>query len=34
MEMKKKMKGTYTVEEIVKSMKEQYPEIWGPESWE
>tara|TARA_Y100000592_G_C5436480_1_gene300991 strand:+ start:116 stop:607 length:492 start_codon:yes stop_codon:yes gene_type:complete len=33
-EMEKKMKGNYTVEEIVKSMKQQYPEIWGPESWE
>ncbi len=33
-EMEKKMKGNYTVEEIVKSMKEQYPEIWGPETWE
>lgn len=27
-EMQKKIKGNYTVEEIVKSMKEQYPEIW------
>ena len=33
-EMEKKMKGNYTVEEIVKSMKQQYPEIWGPETWE
>ena len=33
-EMEKKMKGTYSVEEIVKSMKEQYPQIWGPETWE
>ena len=33
-EMEKKMKGNYTVEEIVKSMKQQYPEIWGHESWE
>ena len=27
-EMQKKIKGNYTVDEIVKSMKEQYPEIW------
>ena len=27
-EKQKKIKGNYTVEEIVKSMKEQYPEIW------
>ena len=27
-EMRKKIKGNYTVDEIVKSMKEQYPEIW------
>ena len=27
-EMEKKMRGSYTVDEIVKSMKEQYPDIW------
>jgi len=27
-EMEKKMRGSYTVNEIVKSMKEQYPDIW------
>ena len=27
-EMEKKMQGSYTVDEIVKSMKEQYPDIW------
>ena len=27
-EMEKKIYGTYSVEEIVKSMKDNYPEIW------
>ncbi len=27
-EMEKKIKGNYTSEEIVQSMKKQYPEIW------
>ena len=27
-EMEKKIKGNYTTEEIVQSMKKQYPEIW------
>ena len=27
-EMEKKVKGNYTSEEIVQSMKKQYPEIW------
>jgi len=27
-EMQKKIKGNYTVEEIVQSMKDAYPEIW------
>ena len=33
-ELEKRMKGTWTPTEIVKSMKNQYPEIWGTESWE
>jgi len=27
-ELEKRMKGSWTVDEIVKSMKESYPEIW------
>ena len=27
-ELEKRMYGTWSVEEIVKSMKESYPEIW------
>ena len=27
-EMQKKIQGSYTVDEIVESMKEQYPDIW------
>ena len=33
-ELEKRMKGTWTPTEIVRSMKNQYPEIWGQESWE
>ena len=27
-ELEKRMKGTWTVEEIIESMKRSYPEIW------
>ena len=30
-ELEKRMNGTWTVEEIVASMKRSYPEIWGSE---
>ena len=30
-ELEKRMNGSWTVEEIVSSMKRSYPEIWGEE---